>query len=65
MEKQQINCSVKDCMYNENGKVCGLDSIKIGYFHDPISSEQQSLCADFCRRGQVRSDVDLEGKGYR
>ncbi|MGI6420671.1 MAG: DUF1540 domain-containing protein [Syntrophomonadaceae bacterium] len=65
MEKQQINCSVKDCMYNENGKVCGLDSIKIGYFHDPISSEQQSLCADFCRRGQVRSDVDLEGKRYR
>ncbi len=63
--QQQINCSVADCMYNADGKVCQLESIKIGYFHDPTTPDQQSLCADFCREGEVRSEVHLDGKGYR
>lgn len=65
MDKQHIHCSVEDCKYNSDGAMCNLGSIKIAYSHDSTSPEQQSLCADFCREGQVGSEVDMEGKGYR
>ena len=57
MKSPEVQCSVNECKYNEQAKICNATSIKVTKHHTQATSTEATDCATFEMRQYLRNLV--------